>query len=107
VWIEPLFAEGKLWHGMRRFRMRTLGRNKAAADFCRSWTEEAGSGRGSAVPVANSGSHTPTCFEVPQSTTSALRESFSNTLDCFSDHQTSVATVFASADADYDNGAAF
>jgi transposase len=24
VWIEPLFAEGKLWHGMRRFRMRTL-----------------------------------------------------------------------------------
>jgi len=24
VWIEPLFAEGKLWHGMRRFRTRTL-----------------------------------------------------------------------------------
>jgi len=24
VWIESLFAEGKLWHGMRRFRMRTL-----------------------------------------------------------------------------------
>jgi transposase len=24
VWIEPLFAEGKLWHGMRRFRMRAL-----------------------------------------------------------------------------------
>ena len=24
VWIEPLFAEGKLWHGMRRFRVRTL-----------------------------------------------------------------------------------
>jgi hypothetical protein len=24
AWIEPLFAEGKLWHGMRRFRMRTL-----------------------------------------------------------------------------------
>jgi hypothetical protein len=23
VWIEPLFAEGKLWHGMRRFWMRT------------------------------------------------------------------------------------
>ena len=23
-WIEPLFAEGKLWHGMRRFRTRTL-----------------------------------------------------------------------------------
>jgi hypothetical protein len=26
VWIEPLFAEGKLWHGMRRFRTRTLER---------------------------------------------------------------------------------
>jgi hypothetical protein len=24
VRIEPLFAEGKLWHGMRRFRTRTL-----------------------------------------------------------------------------------
>jgi transposase len=24
VWIEPLFAEGKLWHGMRRFRLRGL-----------------------------------------------------------------------------------
>jgi Transposase DDE domain len=24
VWIEPLFAEGKLWHGMDRFRTRTL-----------------------------------------------------------------------------------
>jgi hypothetical protein len=24
VWIEQRFAEGKLWHGMRRFRMRTL-----------------------------------------------------------------------------------
>jgi hypothetical protein len=26
VWIEPLFAEGKQWHGMRRFRLRTLGK---------------------------------------------------------------------------------
>lgn len=24
VWIEPLFAEGKQWHRMRRFRLRTL-----------------------------------------------------------------------------------
>jgi transposase len=24
VWIEPLFAEGKLWHGMGRFRTRML-----------------------------------------------------------------------------------
>jgi transposase len=26
VWVEPLFAEGKQWHGMRRFRLRSLGR---------------------------------------------------------------------------------
>jgi Transposase DDE domain len=26
VWVEPLFAEGKDWHGMRRFRLRRLGR---------------------------------------------------------------------------------
>jgi hypothetical protein len=31
VWIEPLFAEGKLWHSMRRFRTRTLEKvNKEA-----------------------------------------------------------------------------
>jgi transposase len=26
VWVEPLFAEGKQWHGMRRFRLRRLWR---------------------------------------------------------------------------------
>src|SRR5215469_14490280 len=26
VWIEPLFAEGKQWHQMRRFRLRRLWR---------------------------------------------------------------------------------
>ena len=26
VWIEPLFAEAKDWHGMRRFRLRLLWR---------------------------------------------------------------------------------
>jgi hypothetical protein len=31
VWVEPLFAEGKLWHGMRRFRMRTLKKVNAEA----------------------------------------------------------------------------
>jgi hypothetical protein len=24
VWVEPLFAEAKVWHGMRRFRLRGL-----------------------------------------------------------------------------------
>ena len=26
VWVEPLFAEGKQWHGMRRYRLRGLWR---------------------------------------------------------------------------------
>ncbi len=26
VWVEPLFGEGKQWHGMRRFRLRQLWR---------------------------------------------------------------------------------
>jgi Transposase DDE domain len=26
VWVEPLFAEGKDWHSMRRFRLRQLRR---------------------------------------------------------------------------------
>ena len=26
VWVEPFFAEGKQWHGMRRFRLRLLWR---------------------------------------------------------------------------------
>ena len=24
VWVEPLFAEAKAWHGLERFRLRTL-----------------------------------------------------------------------------------
>jgi transposase len=31
VWVEPLFAEAKAWHGMRRFRLRTLRRVNAEA----------------------------------------------------------------------------
>jgi len=26
VWVEPLFAEAKDWHGLRRFRVRLLWR---------------------------------------------------------------------------------
>jgi hypothetical protein len=31
VWVEPLFAEGKQWHGMRRFRLRRLWRVNSEA----------------------------------------------------------------------------
>jgi hypothetical protein len=31
VWVEPMFGEAKEWHGMRRFRLRTLWRVNAEA----------------------------------------------------------------------------
>jgi hypothetical protein len=31
VWVEPLFAEAKDWHGERRFRLRTLEKVNAEA----------------------------------------------------------------------------
>ncbi len=31
VWVEPLFAEAKEWHGMRRFRLRRLEKVNAEA----------------------------------------------------------------------------
>jgi hypothetical protein len=31
VWVEPLFAEGKDWHGIRRFRLRRLWRVNSEA----------------------------------------------------------------------------
>ena len=31
VWVEPLFAEAKEWHGLRRFRLRGLDKVNQAA----------------------------------------------------------------------------
>src|SRR5439155_7812742 len=31
VWVEPLFAEAKDWHGLRRFRLRRLWRVNSEA----------------------------------------------------------------------------
>ncbi len=31
VWVEPLFGEAKDWHGLRRFRLRTLWKVNAEA----------------------------------------------------------------------------
>jgi len=31
VWVEPLFAEAKAWHGLRRFRLRGLWRVNSEA----------------------------------------------------------------------------
>ena len=29
AWVEPLFADAKAWHGLRRFRLRGLPKVKA------------------------------------------------------------------------------
>ncbi len=31
VWVEPLFAEAKAWHGLRRFRLRGLEKGNREA----------------------------------------------------------------------------
>ncbi len=36
VWVEPLFAEAKLWHRLRRFRLRTLERVNIEAQLVAS-----------------------------------------------------------------------
>jgi hypothetical protein len=36
VWVEPLFAEAKDWHGMRRFRLRKLEKVNAEASLIAS-----------------------------------------------------------------------
>jgi hypothetical protein len=37
VWVEPLFAEGNQWHGMRRFRLRRLWRVNGEALLLAAW----------------------------------------------------------------------
>jgi len=51
VWVEPLFAEAKLWHGLRRFRRRGLenvnieGLLIAAGQNLKRWLAATGWGR--------------------------------------------------------------
>jgi FAD/FMN-containing dehydrogenase len=35
VWVEPLFAEAKDWHGLRRFRLRRLEKVRWRPCTCR------------------------------------------------------------------------
>ena len=39
VWVEPLFAEAKDWHGLRRFRLRLLWRAQLRGPTHRDWTK--------------------------------------------------------------------
>ena len=51
VWVEPLFAEAKGWHGLRRFRLRRLdnvniqGLLIAAGQNLKRWLAATGWGR--------------------------------------------------------------
>ena len=39
VWVEPLFAEAKDWHGLRRFRLRLHGPRQLRSLANRGWTK--------------------------------------------------------------------
>jgi hypothetical protein len=51
VWVEPLFAEAKMWHGLRRLRVRGLhnaniqGLLIAAGQNLKRWLAASGWGR--------------------------------------------------------------
>ena len=51
AWVEPLFAEAKAWHGLRRFRLRGLERVNieglliAAGQNLKRWLAATGWGR--------------------------------------------------------------
>ena len=51
VWVEPLFGEAKLWHGLRQFRLRGLtnvnieGLLIAAGQDLKRWLAATGWGR--------------------------------------------------------------
>jgi Transposase DDE domain len=58
VWVEPLFAEAKDWHGMRRFRLRLHGPRQLRSLADRSWANSqtpAQKARLGAPPVPNRG----------------------------------------------------
>jgi len=51
VWVEPLFAEAKQWHGLRRFRLRGLVNMNieallvATGQNLKRWLQSTGRGR--------------------------------------------------------------
>jgi transposase len=74
VWVEPLFGEGKQWHGMRRFRLRRLWRVNcealviASGQNLKRLLQKRGWGRrpfpaeavAMALPLASAGENPPT-----------------------------------------------
>lgn len=73
VWVEPLFAEAKVWHGLRRFRLRRLWRVNsealmtAAGQNLKRLLAKQGWGRrplpsGAALTVANPIASASVCF---------------------------------------------
>jgi hypothetical protein len=69
VWVEPLFAEAKQWHGLGRFRLRGLGNVNieallvATGQNLKRWLRATGWGRrglpGAALAVAATACPTP------------------------------------------------
>jgi hypothetical protein len=62
VWVEPLFAEGKDWHGMRRFRLRLHRPGQLRSPAHRNWTKSQAPAQETRVgtpPIPNRG---PLCL---------------------------------------------
>jgi transposase len=76
VWVEPLFAEAKAWHGLRRFRLRRLpkvngealliaaGQNLKRLLSCRGWGRRPfpHGAAGVALPAPRPWSPAPSCL---------------------------------------------
>jgi hypothetical protein len=106
VWVEPLFAEAKLWHGLSRFRLRGLpkGQQRGPADRGRTESEATAQplGVGTApVPERVAGSRPPAALgqSHPRTMTAVFlpdrcgrrhgtgpRTPFFNTLRCYRTH---------------------
>lgn len=66
VWVEPLFAEAKQWHGLRRFRLRRLANVNieallvATGQNLKRWLQATGWGRRN-LPGAALACPAPSC----------------------------------------------
>ena len=93
VWVEPMFAKAKEWHGMRRFRLKEAlagesrgygdrrgPKRKAAAHVLGQGTEEVGAGSGPAASGTDLSSAVGTLDEPSHRRSQRIPREFFNTL---------------------------
>ena len=62
VWVEPLFAEAKDWHGLRRFRLRLLWRVNCEALRIADWAKSQATAQETGMGTASVPSRGPLCL---------------------------------------------